>query len=188
MSIVSGQKYRITNVRFDLALHLSEDDDKFIVGEPVSDSPRQWVRIHVPSTVPADALTIIQWTPVFLPDGTVILRSVYHGLSIGFRTFQEGKAGLIATSDRNITRAWNIQPLDGKSNPLEYKYDHPVLSFRPLRVLTSYDRISSPGSFFVMELPKDTRYAGIRVRLSGATGEAKLANQYWVFTRSELCA
>lgn len=94
----------------------------------------------------------------------MILRSVYHGLSIGFRTFQEGKAGLIATSDRNITRAWNIQPLDGKSNPLEYK-------------------ISSPGSFFVMELPKDTRYAGIRVRLSGATGEAKLANQYWVFTR-----
>lgn len=37
-----------------------------------------------------------------------------------------------------------------------------------------------------MELPKDTKYAGIRVRLSEATGEAKLANQYWVFTRSEL--
>ncbi|KAN0133453.1 hypothetical protein V8E53_008621 [Lactarius tabidus] len=147
MSVVSGQKYRITNVRFELALHLSEDDDKFIVGEPISDSPRQW------------------WTPVFLPDGTVIIRSVYHGLSIGFRTFLEGRAGLIATGDRNITRAWNIQPLDGKSKPLEYK-------------------ISLPGSFLVMELPKDTRYAGIRVRLSEATGEAKLANQYWVFTRS----
>ena len=58
MSIVSGQKYRITNVRFDLALHLSEDDDKFIVGEPIADSPRQWVRIHVPSTVSSDALTM----------------------------------------------------------------------------------------------------------------------------------
>jgi hypothetical protein len=188
MSVVSGQKYRITNVRFELALHLSEDDDKFIVGEPISDSPRQWVRIHVPSTAPADALTIFQWIPVFLPDGTVIIRSVYHGLSIGFRTFLEGRAGLIATGDRNITRAWNIQPLDGKSKPLEYKYDHPVLSLRRLQLLTSYDRISLPGSFLVMELPKDTRYAGIRVRLSEATGEVKLANQYWVFTRSELCA
>lgn len=58
MSIVSGQKYRITNVRFDLALHLSEDDDKFIVGEAIADSPRQWVRIHVPSPAIADALTI----------------------------------------------------------------------------------------------------------------------------------
>ena len=49
MSIVSGLKYRITNVRFELALHLSEEDDKFIVGEPISDSPRQWVRIPVSS-------------------------------------------------------------------------------------------------------------------------------------------
>jgi hypothetical protein len=47
MSIVSEQKYRITNVRFELALHLSEDDGKFIVGEPVADSPRQWVRAYV---------------------------------------------------------------------------------------------------------------------------------------------
>jgi hypothetical protein len=46
MSIVSEQKYRITNVRFELALHLSEDDGKFIVGEPVADSPRQWVRAY----------------------------------------------------------------------------------------------------------------------------------------------
>lgn len=124
---------------------------------------------------------------MFLPDGTVIIRSVYHGLSIGFRTFLEGRSGLIATSDSNITRAWNIQPLDGKSKLLEYKYEHHVLSLWPLQVLTSFDRISSPGSFFFMELPKDTKYAGIRVRLSEATGEAKLANQYWVFTRSELC-
>ncbi|KAF8273960.1 hypothetical protein EI94DRAFT_974093 [Lactarius quietus] len=107
MSVVSGQKYRITNVRFDLALHLSEDDDKFIVGEPIADSPRQW------------------WTPVFLPDGRIIIRSAYHGLSIGFRNFLEGRAGLIATGDRNITRPWDIQPLDGKSKPLEYKYDIP---------------------------------------------------------------
>lgn len=77
--------------------------------------------------------------------------------------------------------------MDGQSKVLEYKYDHPVLKLQSLRVLTSFDRISFPGSFFYMELPKDTKYAGIRVRLSEATGEAKLANQYWVFTRSELC-
>ena len=47
MSIVSEQKYRITNDRFGLALHLSEDDGKFIVGEPVADTPRQWVRAYM---------------------------------------------------------------------------------------------------------------------------------------------
>ena len=118
----------------------------------------------------------------------MIIRSAYDGHSIGFRTFLEGRAGLIATDDHNITRAWDIHPLDGKSKPLEYKYDHPVLKSRPLLSSTSFDSISFPGSFFVVELPKETKYAGTRVRLSEATGEAKLANQFWVFTKSELCA
>lgn len=94
----------------------------------------------------------------------MIIRSAYNGLSIGFRTFLEGRAGLIATGDRHITRAWDIRPWDGKLKPLEYT-------------------ISFPGSFFVMELPQDTRYAGTRVRLSEAAGEAKFANQFWVFKR-----
>ena len=142
-------------------------------------------RIHVPLTAPVDALTTFQWIPVFLPDGRVIIRSAYNGLSIGFRTFLEGRAGLIATDDRHITRAWDIKPWDGKSMPLEYTYDHSVLSSQLLSS-TPFNRISLPESFFVMELPKDTRYAGTRVRLSEAAEEAKFANQFWVFKRSKL--